>query len=159
MNLPLSGVISVLAIAGGIFLIFKLFLDTRNKNSDVLNCSGTVLSLFWATCCVAITAGFSCIFMDLVRQAPSHFNGIIDGISAFYFSVNTFATVGFGEIHPLSSIAKLLVALEIMVAVVVLPVIVGISVAWVIDQRIGLQRQMPTDENKKGKLVSLSRVK
>jgi len=156
---PFSGLLSILAIAGGIFLVFKMFLETHNKYSQVLSGSGVILSVYWAICCIAIAAGFSSIFMDLARQNSQHFNGLIDGVSAFYFSVNTFATVGIGDIHPLTKIAKLLVSLEIMSAIMVLPIIVSSTVAWIINRRMELQNEVSGPEDSKSIKTILSRVK
>lgn len=157
--IPLSFLFAFLAVIGGVALIIFLFSDTFKTVSKVTKIPGTGLIGCWVTSFISITVGFSSIYLDLIRQNPYHFSGIIDGISALYFSVNTFATVGFGDIYPVSPIAKLLVTSEIFIALVVLPLTVGTSIAWIIKYKIKQQNKASIHDLEQAKQRRLSRIK
>lgn len=134
IDVPLSALFSSLAIIGGVVLILVLFIDAKQTESETVSNMGTVLFIYWVISLISIVAGFSSVYLELVRQSPDHFTGIIDGISAIYFSAGTFATVGFGDIYPMSSIAKLLVTIQIGVAIILLPITIGASVTYKIKK-------------------------
>ena len=106
IDVPFSPMFSLLAIIGGVILIFILFTDSHQIESEIIQGPGRVLIIYWVMSFISITAGFSSIYLELVRQNSNNFVGIMDGISAMYFSVNTFATVGFGDIYPISTVAS-----------------------------------------------------
>lgn len=155
VEVPFSTLFSSLAIIGGIVLIFALFIDTKQIESETISNMGVVLIICWAMSLISIMAGFASVYLELIRQSPKHFAGIIDGISAIYFSVGTFATVGFGDIYPLSSIAKFLVMIQMGIAIIVLPITIGASVAYKI-KKLGKET---THQLKKEKQSQLIRIK
>jgi len=62
--------------------------------------------------------GYAGVFFTIYHLDPNAFTGKINGYSDFlYFSTVTFATVGYGDISPLSQLARLLVVTEIFVSV------------------------------------------
>ncbi len=137
-EVPLAFVFSALAIISGIVLVGKMFADTYQMKSTA-GLSPAMVIINWVMSFMGITAGFASIYLELVRLTPHHFLGITDGMSATYFSVVTFATVGFGDIYPVSMLAKLLVISEIGTAIILLPAIIGTSVAQVINHRLRQQ--------------------
>ncbi|MEN6388783.1 MAG: ion channel [Syntrophomonas sp.] len=159
INIPFSAVFASLAIISGITLIFASFSDTFRITSKIIKEPEMSLIGCWVMSFVSITVGFSSIYLDLVRHNPHHFSGIIDGISALYFSVNTFATVGFGDIYPVSSIAKFLVTGEIFIAIIVLPLTIGTSIAWIINYKIEQQNKASIHDLEQAKQRRLSRIK
>ena len=159
IEVPFSAMFSSLAIIGGVALIFVLFANTHQIEAEIIQAPGMLLIRYWLMSFISITAGFSSIYLELVRQNPNHFAGIIDGISAIYFSINTFATVGFGDIYPISTVAKFLVMSEILIAIIVLPITIGTSVAWIINHKIKQQGKESIHELEKSKQKQLSRIK
>jgi len=157
IEVPFSAIFSSLAIIGGVALIFVLFI--HQIEAERIQAPGMILIRYWVMSFISITAGFSSIYLELVRQNPNHFAGIIDGISAIYFSINTFATVGFGDIYPISTVAKFLVMSEIFIAIIVLPITIGTSVAWIINHKIKQQGKESIHELEKSKQKQLSRIK
>lgn len=155
IDVPFSTLFSSLAIIGGVVLILVLFIDAKQTESETVSNTGMLLFIYWVMSLISIIAGFSSVYLELVRQSPHHFAGIIDAISAIYFSAGTFATVGFGDIYPISSIAKLLVTIQIGVAIIVLPITVGASVTYKIKK---LSKET-TPESKKEKQHQFIRIK
>ena len=133
IKVPLSIPVAILAIIGGAALVVMLFVRIQKSTIDTKSTLGFMA--YWIMSFMSVATGFSSIFMELVRQDKNSFHGIIDGLSALFFSIDTFATVGYGEIYPVSLTAKMLVMSEIMVSVVLLPVVVATALAWIIDQK------------------------
>jgi hypothetical protein len=67
----------------------------------------------------------------------------------------TFATVGFGDIYPVSVTAKLLVMSEIGAAVVLLPITIGTSIAQVITRRLKTPDQNIAKDTQPGHLFRI----
>jgi hypothetical protein len=53
---------------------------------------------------------------------------------AFYFAVTTFSTVGYGDIHPVGSTAKLVVAFQILIGLILTAVLIGMFVSKLVSQ-------------------------
>lgn len=57
------------------------------------------------------------MYTVLHRLDATSFSGRVEGpVDCFYFSVVTFATVGYGDIYPVTPIARLLTLSEIFVS-------------------------------------------
>jgi hypothetical protein len=68
---------------------------------------------------VAFSASIICFAMGYVHlshQDPHAFNQPLSLLMAVYFSITTFATVGFGDIVPTSNAARIAVSAEILLA-------------------------------------------
>ncbi|MDD3365359.1 MAG: ion channel [Syntrophomonas sp.] len=159
IDVPFSNMFSSLAIIGGVVLILVLFVDIHQTEAEIIPGPGMSIIIYWVMSYFSITAGFSSVYLELVRQNPNNFVGIMDGISAIYFSIGTFATVGLGDIYPISSAAKFLVMSEIFVAVIVLPITIGTSVAWIINHKVKQQAKQSVHELDKSKQNHLLRIK
>jgi len=104
----LSGVVGIAAVAALIpFVVRRL---TRLQVSDrpipdalqALAVSATMLVL-----------GFSALFESMAHHS-NNFAGLTGKVDAVYFSVTTLSTVGYGDIHAVSSTARLVVTLQII---------------------------------------------
>lgn len=135
MNIPLATPTACLSIIGGVALIIMAFAETQKGNAE------TVISPVWGLIVyeimsfISITLGFSSIYLELARQNAQNFFGLYDGMSAFYFSLVTFATVGYGDIYPFTMHAKFWVMSEIWFSIVLIPVVIATSIAWIINQK------------------------
>lgn len=68
---------------------------------------------------------FAVLYLVLGREGQS-FSQHLDRITALYFTVTVFATVGFGDITPTSQTTELLVSLQMLLDLVVLGVVVKV---------------------------------
>lgn len=68
-------------------------------------------------------------YMYLSTTVPTAFSESLDRISALYFTVTVFATVGFGDIHPVSSLARIAVTGQMVLDVVLIGIVVRVLVA------------------------------
>ncbi|MFG2879321.1 potassium channel family protein [Streptomyces sp. NPDC048337] len=76
---------------------------------------------------------FSAAYFVLAREHPRSFNEILDRTDALYFAVAVFATVGFGDIAPVSATARALTTVQMVVDLIVKVLVEAV--------RIGLRRQ------------------
>ncbi|HEY9818088.1 MAG TPA: potassium channel family protein [Candidatus Obscuribacterales bacterium] len=99
------------------------FIPAINRLPVVLG----LLSIGFST----IILGFSSLYSELVRQDASHFSGLDPGFVAIYFAFVTFSTVGFGDIHAISFIARAAVTSEIAIAMFFSLVVLSTTLSWI----------------------------
>jgi len=58
--------------------------------------------------------GFANVYFFLSTWKPSSFNKPFDAVSAVYFSIVTFATVGYGDFYPTEWYSQIVIAIEIL---------------------------------------------
>ncbi|MDB9313975.1 potassium channel family protein [Spirulina sp. CS-785/01] len=96
---------------------------------------------------LTIILGFASFYTELLRQNPHHFSGIQDGFLAIYFSIVTFSTVGYGDIHPASFAARVTAICEIFIAMFFSLVVISTTLSWVIahkrqEQEIAIKKRI-----------------
>jgi len=69
---------------------------------------------------------FAAVFYSLSRLHPNTFSSKLTILDSIYFSFITIATVGYGDINPVSNTAKVLVILEILLGLLYMLFIVNI---------------------------------
>jgi hypothetical protein len=67
---------------------------------------------------------FSWIYLTIARSSPGAFTQHLDRVAALYFTVTVFATVGFGDITPVSQAARLTVTVQMVCDVIVIAVVI-----------------------------------
>lgn len=91
-----------------------------------------VLLVFLGLSFFSVILGFSSFYAELFRQNSSNFIGFQEGFIAIYFSIVTFSTVGYGDIHPVSILARTAVICEILIAMFFSLIALSITLSWVI---------------------------
>ena len=64
------------------------------------------------------------VYLGLSHQNPAAFNEVLTHTSSLYFTVVTFGTVGFGDIRPVTDVARLVVTSQILVDVLFIALVV-----------------------------------
>ncbi len=72
---------------------------------------------------------FSWIYLTMSRSDPMAFGGPMSRITALYFTVTVFSTVGFGDITPKTDVARLVTTVQMMADLVVLALVVRLILA------------------------------
>jgi len=67
---------------------------------------------------------FSWVYLTMARSAPHTFSQPLNRISALYFAVTLFSTVGLGDIAPVSDAARLVVTIQMVADLIVIAVVV-----------------------------------
>lgn len=83
----------------------------------------------------SVVLGYAEVYGSLAAEHWIVFSKTLDPISSLYFSLVTFATVGYGDFYPDSPLAKLLVCTEIIIALFILAVVLATSTSWVLSRR------------------------
>ena len=69
---------------------------------------------------------FAAFYLSLSSSSAQSFSQVLDHAGALYFAVTVFATVGFGDIVPTTSYARLVTSVQMMLDLVVLGAVVRI---------------------------------
>jgi hypothetical protein len=107
-------------------ILLRFILQTRRVDAEVLSAGIVVylmLRLLW-----------SLAYMLLAQLAPGSFSFALaesrmDGFNAFYFSFGTLTTVGFGDITPISKVARTLAVMEAVTGTFYLAILISRLVA------------------------------
>lgn len=75
-------------------------------------------------------AGFAAVHSALFRLASTSFNTTVYGFTAIYYTVVTFATVGYGDIYPKSDLTRLVVSFQIIASFFIVVIVVACTVSW-----------------------------
>ena len=125
----------VFLVCGTVFLVFiivqilRFVLRTTRVNAEVLCASVSVYLMFgmaWAMTyrlVAYITPG------AFAYNTPSVAGHPMTGFSAFYFSFVTMSTLGYGDITPVSPVARMLVVMEAMTGTLYVAVLIARLVA------------------------------
>jgi voltage-gated potassium channel len=81
---------------------------------------------------------FAFTFLTISRADPQSFSEPLGRVDAFYFTVSTVATVGFGDITPTSAGARILVSFQMLFD---LALLAGLVRLVILATRTGLRRQ------------------
>ena len=65
---------------------------------------------------------FSMMYLAMSASTPTSFSQHLDHVRALYFTITTFATVGFGDITPTTDIARMIVSVQMLLDLVVIGV-------------------------------------
>ncbi|MFP4297855.1 MAG: potassium channel family protein [Spirulinaceae cyanobacterium] len=78
-----------------------------------------------------IIFGFASLYTELLRQSPDNFTGLTEGFLTLYFSVVTFSTVGYGDVYPVSFLARFAAICEIFIAMFFSLIALSTTLTWV----------------------------
>jgi voltage-gated potassium channel len=67
---------------------------------------------------------FAWIYLTMARAYPAAFGVRLDRISALYFTVSVFSTVGFGDITPKTDMARLVVTVQMLADLAVVAIVI-----------------------------------
>ena len=88
-----------------------------------------------ATIFSGIILGCAALYLWLSRTTPKSSSNLLDGVSAVYFSLVTFATVGYGDFYPANRVSRLIVSSEILISLFVLTIVLATAVSWIQSRR------------------------
>jgi voltage-gated potassium channel len=72
---------------------------------------------------------FAATYLSLVSESPHSFNQALDHSSALYFTITVLATVGFGDIVPVTDLARMIVSVQMIVDLVFIAAVVRVFIS------------------------------
>jgi hypothetical protein len=119
-----------LAVFGAVLALeIRSILQTRTPILRAVEALAVILPMFLLI--------FSSLYVVMSENVSGSFAHPLDRPSAFYFTVTTFATVGFGDIVPLNDSARIAVTVQMVLDLIVLGVVLKLLVGVV---RVSRQR-------------------
>jgi hypothetical protein len=120
-NRPHQSVVLRLAVALTLFvvvLVNEIRLITSHERPMLRAgvAMATIIPLFLVV--------FAWIYLTMARAYPNSFNVPLSRISALYFTVTVFATVGFGDIVPKTDVSRLVVTIQMLADLAVVAVVI-----------------------------------
>jgi voltage-gated potassium channel len=77
---------------------------------------GIVISVF--------LVAFSSIYLAMSHEGARTFSRALDHVQALYFTITIFSTVGFGDITPRTDVARMVVAVQMLLDLVLIGAVV-----------------------------------
>ena len=122
----------LLLIISHVILLKYVVIDFfRRRRKIVARDIGIVITTYMT---IAISFGLIYTLLSLFSNEPV-FNGVSQNLPSFhfylkhiYFSFITIATVGYGDIYPLTPLGQFLVVIEIMMGIILTNVILGLVI-------------------------------
>jgi hypothetical protein len=96
---------------------------------------------------------FSAVYFLIENSVPGSFSEPLDKTDALYFTITVFATVGFGDIVAVSTLARVFVSLQMLLDLVVIGIIAKVVLGAV---QIGLHRRASEASGSKGVDIPLA---
>jgi hypothetical protein len=129
-------------LAGLVFLVFLIWeflhfiLRAPRVNSEVI-CAGLsiylLLGLLWMFAYLLVARAAPDAFAFTAGPAADQ---SLHGANAFYFSFITLSTVGYGDIIPVSNVARMLAAMEAIIGTLYVAVLISRLVAMYSSERL-----------------------
>lgn len=111
-------ILSVTAVIGFLAFVFMLF-DSLYVLADHMDYIVSLISI--GLSCVYVVLFFTAKYAIIYRMGADHFlianNLSFEGFDFFYFSVITICTLGYGDMVPASTLARLTVTTEVLTGV------------------------------------------
>lgn len=120
-NMALPAVVAILITAGYIWF-FKHQLSRVAKARYPMIRAAEALIMVAAM----FLAVFAISYIEISQADTAAFTEPLDGFTAYYFSLTVLATVGFGDIAPVSGVARLVASAQMVLDLVVIGLVVRI---------------------------------
>jgi voltage-gated potassium channel len=109
----------VMLIAVLVWLVFRII------NADV---PGLRALEALAVVVILLVVVFAATYLSVVSESPHSFNQGLDHTSSLYFTITVLATVGFGDIVPVTDFARVLVSVQMIVDLIFIAAIVRVFI-------------------------------
>jgi voltage-gated potassium channel len=129
LDRPLSGFTGLLFLAAlltfGVVIAFQLrgILRARHPRLQAIRALAVGLPMFWVV--------FASTYWIVAAQQPGAFTESLNRTDGLYFTITVFATVGFGDISPVSELARVLVTVQMLVGLITVGLIAKLVVGAV----------------------------
>lgn len=111
----------------------------RAAKLDDLNTEPTSAAFYWAVVATTLIGDFAFLYWGLSLRDQGAFTASLSPLDSVYFAVATFTTTGFGDVAPVSQVARLAVTVQIIAGFA----LVAVGLALVLSQLRGEHGDRP----------------
>jgi voltage-gated potassium channel len=77
---------------------------------------------------ILLVVVFAATYLSIVSESPNSFNQGLDHSSALYFTITVLATVGFGDIVPVTDFARMIVSVQMVFDLIFIAAVVRVFI-------------------------------
>lgn len=123
---PAAGLVFVLAAFTG-FIAYTVRRIHRDGLPEIRAVESLTLSAVW------LVYAFSSLYLSMSVLTSGSFNEQLSPVSSLYFTVSVFTTVGFGDIHPDTDLARGIVTVQMVLGFILIGV--GARILFAVGRR------------------------
>jgi voltage-gated potassium channel len=109
----------VILIVVLVWLVVRIF-NAENPGLRALEALALVVIL--------LVVVFAATYLSIVSESPNSFNQGLDHSSALYFTITVLATVGFGDIVPVTDFARMIVSVQMVFDLIFIAAVVRVFI-------------------------------
>lgn len=115
-------------VIGGVLLVAMVGVETRALSRSphpILRVVETIANVL-----VVFILAFALVYLSMAQTNPAAFSEPLTKVSAVYFTVTVLATVGFGDITPVTDSARLVVTMQMMLGLTLIAVVLRFMITF-----------------------------
>lgn len=109
------------------------FQPSLNRSREVFSTLAAIVG--------GVVMSYGTLYFVLADAKAIAFSRNLTFLSAVYFSLVTFATIGYGDIFPDDDFARVLVGTQIVTSLALMSVVFAVSVSWLLSRQQQLQKE------------------
>lgn len=115
-------------VIGGVLLVAMVGVETRALSRSPHPIMRVVETI--ANVLVVFILAFALVYLSMAQTNPAAFSEPLTKVSAVYFTVTVLATVGFGDITPVTDSARLVVTMQMMLGLTLIAVVLRFMITF-----------------------------
>lgn len=115
-------------VIGGVLLVAMVGVETRALSRSphpILRVVETIANVL-----VVFILAFALVYLSMAQINPASFSEPLTKVSAVYFTVTVLATVGFGDITPVTDATRIVVTMQMMLGLTLIAVVVRFMITF-----------------------------
>lgn len=115
-------------VIGGVLLVAMVGVETRALSRSphpILRVIETIANVL-----VVFILAFALVYLSMAQLDPTAFSEPLTKVSAVYFTVTVLATVGFGDITPVTDATRIVVTMQMMLGLTLIAVVLRFMITF-----------------------------
>ncbi len=115
-------------VIGGVLLVAMVGVETRALSRSphpILRVIETIANVL-----VVFILAFALVYLSMAQLDPAAFSEPLTKVSAVYFTVTVLATVGFGDITPVTDATRIVVTMQMMLGLTLIAVVLRFMITF-----------------------------
>jgi voltage-gated potassium channel len=124
--LPVAGVLSLLHLVEIVFGRAAFSGAIEERTQLPIRTNNLAILLIDVSVFLGI---FANVYWLLAEDDPTAFNEPLSRVDSTYFTITTFTTTGYGDIHPMTGVARSTATAQMVIGLLILSVVISVAVA------------------------------